>query len=78
MTRQVDVSRAPTFSRSRSTRKLQELSDDIRVSLEHGQGEDLSRAPRSVAKIDELVPSLGDSIRNRLADAEFFGRPPTL
>ena len=77
MTHQLDVSRHPYFPEV-ATRKLQELSDSIRLSLEHGRAADLAHGLQSVAKIAELTPPLRDSIRNRLADTRFFGRPPTI
>jgi hypothetical protein len=66
MTHPIDVSRHPRFPEA-ATRKLQELSDDIRISLEHGQTADLAHALQSVARIAELTPSLGIAIRSRLA-----------
>jgi hypothetical protein len=52
----------PRFLEAASFR-LQQLSNDICVSLEHGTATDLSHALRSVAKIDELT--FMSSLRSR-------------
>src|SRR5262249_34495269 len=76
MTHRIDVARDPKFPEAGS-RRVAELADSIRTNLEIGSVADLAHALQSVTEIAEIPPHLRDSIRLRLADTEFFGRPPT-